>query len=137
MGFQRGSCDPAGTPRRRRFHPLGGVDQCLQAVALARKVSAQQHAEPGSRQEGAGKVWLVARWKEIKHPPPRQRGRGTARQRGGGGAASETCSSAGVLPQCRAPSTTLRSLRELRAVPLPRSAALRGGGKGRNHEACS
>jgi hypothetical protein len=27
-----------------------------------------------------------------------------------------------------APSTTLRSLRELRAVPLPRYAALRGGG---------
>ena len=28
----------------------------------------------------------------------------------------------------RAPSTTLRSLRELRMVPLPRIAALRGGG---------
>jgi hypothetical protein len=28
-----------------------------------------------------------------------------------------------------APSTTLRSLRELRAVPLPRYAPLRGGGR--------
>ena len=65
MGFQRRSGDPAGAPRRRRLHALGGADQRLQAVALARKISAEQHAEPGSRQEGAGKVWLVARWKEI------------------------------------------------------------------------
>jgi hypothetical protein len=31
-----------------------------------------------------------------------------------------------------APSTTLRSLRELRAVPLPRYASLRGGGYARS-----
>src|SRR5580692_2833788 len=65
MGFQRRSGDPAGAPRRRRLHALGGADQRLQAVALAREISAEQYAEPGSRQEGTGKVWLVARWKDI------------------------------------------------------------------------
>ena len=65
MGFQRRPGDPAGAPRRRRLHAFGGADQRLQAVALAREISAEQYAEPGSRQEGAGKVWLVARWKEI------------------------------------------------------------------------
>ena len=62
------SADPALPPERRasrQLHPLGGADQRLQAMALARKVSTEQHAESRSRAQGEGKVRLAAQWKEI------------------------------------------------------------------------
>ena len=60
MGFERRPGAAAGAPRGRQLHPLGGADQRLQAMALARKVSAQQCAEPRSRAQGEGKVRLAA-----------------------------------------------------------------------------
>ena len=50
------SADPALPPERaqgRRHDPFGGADQRLQAVALARAVSAQQCAEPRGGPQGA------------------------------------------------------------------------------------
>ena len=60
VGFARRSGDPAGAPRRRRHDAFGRDHQCLQAVALARQVPALEHAERGSRAQGAGKIRLAA-----------------------------------------------------------------------------
>ena len=61
VGFERRSGAAAGAARGRRHDPFGGVDQRLQAVALARQVSRHQRAEPGGHAQGAREIRLAAR----------------------------------------------------------------------------
>ena len=56
----------AGAARGRQQHPFGRRHRCLQAVSLARQVSAQQCAERRGRTPGAGEIRLAARRRRCR-----------------------------------------------------------------------